>query len=271
LEDFSRNGLGMALVYQNVTTDWQGSYNGGRYNAQLGRNHATDIGFPGDRPIYMAVDRDIVTEAEYATVMSYLDGAASVLGGPKNVGVYGEAEVIRRALEGGHASYGWQTAAWSKGARYGGAHLYQYVGTVVINGIACDYNDVLKPDWGQHNYLEDDMSWDERFRTPDGKDIMARDLLVWTNYFANQIPALLATMTRIADGEAMSTEDIKEVISTSAQEAFAQTIIPMLRESLPDVIEEAMAGDNTATAAEVADQVIGRMADRLAASLAPTE
>lgn len=160
LDDFSRHGAAMAVVYQNTTGDWQGGAAAGEANARRAREHATSIGFPGGRPIYMAIDRDIVREADFTTVMSYLDGAASVLG-PGNVGVYGEHDVVKRALEGGHARYGWQTAAWSGGRHYAGAHLYQRIGTVHVGGIACDVNDVLAADWGQHNYVGDKVTPDQ--------------------------------------------------------------------------------------------------------------
>lgn len=151
LADFRRRGIGMALVFQDGTGDFLGGFGGGQANARRGRDHANAIGFPSSRPIYMAIDRDIVSAGDFDTVLSYLDGAASVLGRDQ-VGVYGEHDVIRRALEGGHARYGWQTAAWSGGRHYPGAHLYQRIGTVYVGGVACDINDILAADWGQHNY-----------------------------------------------------------------------------------------------------------------------
>jgi hypothetical protein len=149
LADFSNNGIGMALIYQDGTGDFVGGFGAGQSNAGRARDHANGIGFPGSRPIYLAIDRDIVSAGDFNTVMSYLDGAGSVIGQDK-VGVYGEHDVIQRALEGGHARYGWQTAAWSGGRHYPGAHLYQRIGTVQVGGVACDVNDVLADDWGQH-------------------------------------------------------------------------------------------------------------------------
>jgi hypothetical protein len=62
--------------------------------------------------------------------------------------------VLDRARDAGVASWFWQTAAWSRGRRTT-AHLFQHVGTVNVGGIACDINDVLSDDWGQHNAEED--------------------------------------------------------------------------------------------------------------------
>lgn len=151
LDAFSRTGLGMALVFQDGTGDFLGGYSAGQQNARVARLHADVIEFPRNRPVYMAIDRDVVAEHDFGLMLAYLNGAGSVLGAG-NVGVYGEFDVVRRALEAGHASFGWQTAAWSSGRHYSGADLYQRIGSVQVGGISCDVNDVLSADWGQHNY-----------------------------------------------------------------------------------------------------------------------
>lgn len=155
LADFTAHDLGMALVFQNTTTDWQRGFTAGQANGRRGRDHANAIGFPAHRPIYMAIDRDIVYTDQFATVIEYLRGAGTTLGGPAATGVYGEADVIDRAREAGVATWFWQTAAWSR-TRRTAANIYQKIGTVTVGGIACDVNEILTPDWGQHN-AEDDM------------------------------------------------------------------------------------------------------------------
>lgn len=150
LVDFRNNKIGMALVHESSADDWRGGYGAGVTNGRKARDHANRILFPADRPIYMAVDQDVVASGEFATMIEYLRGAGASLGGPGVTGVYGEADVVDRARAAGVASWFWQTAAWSRGRRTK-AHLFQHVGTVNIGGIACDFNDVLAPDWGQHN------------------------------------------------------------------------------------------------------------------------
>lgn len=154
LVEFNRIGLSMALVFQDGTGDFLGGYSAGQQNARRARAHADDIGFPRNRPIYMAIDRDVVRDHDLDLAMAYLDGTSSVLG-LANTGVYGEYDICRRALDfsTAHASYAWQTAAWSGGKHYAGAHLYQRVGTALVGGIACDINDVRARDWGQHDYV----------------------------------------------------------------------------------------------------------------------
>jgi hypothetical protein len=155
LRDFTANGIGMAIVFEDTETTWRGGYGSGQSGATKTRNHLNDIGFPQNRPIYMAVDQDVVKTGEFDTMLEHLRGAGSVLGGPAHVGVYGEADVIDAARNAGVATYFWQTAAWSRNRRTE-CTLFQHVGTVYVGGIDCDYNDVLADDWGQHNW-EDNM------------------------------------------------------------------------------------------------------------------
>lgn len=157
LNDFDANDLGMALVYEDKATDWQGGAQQGQAAGRRARDHANAIGFPADRPIYMAVDQDVVSAGQFATMIEYLRGASLSLSGSALTGVYGEADVIDRAREAHVASYFWQTAAWSRGRRTS-AHLFQRIGTVNVGGIGCDINDVLQEDWGQHINLEEEMA-----------------------------------------------------------------------------------------------------------------
>lgn len=151
LLDFQANRIGMALVHQLNTLDWLGGRSAGARFGQLARDHANAIGFPADRPIYMAIDRDI-RAFEIPIVLDYMRGAGEALGGPSLTGTYGEADVIDAVRNAGLAQWHWQTAAWSGGRRTD-AHLYQKVGTVYVgpagSQIACDVNEVHAPDWGQ--------------------------------------------------------------------------------------------------------------------------
>lgn len=163
LADFTRHGIGMALVYEDHTEDWLGGFGQGRVSGSRARNHANQIGFPADRPIYMAVDRDVVTSGEFGTMVEYLRGASQTVGGVGLTGVYGEYDVCVRAQQAGVARWFWQCRAWSGTPvkLFPGRHLYQRVGTVVVGGIGCDINDVLQPDWGQHT--EDDVAASDVF------------------------------------------------------------------------------------------------------------
>lgn len=199
LDDFSRNGLGMALVFEDTDTSWRGGWTAGKAGAQLAHSHADQIGFPKGRPIYMAVDQDAVTEPNFAVMLDYLLGAGSVLGGPQGTGVYGEADVIDRARTGGVASWYWQTAAWSHG-RHTSAHLYQRIGSVSVGGIDCDVNDVLALDWGQHNAEVEDM-------TPEQDAALGA---VWA-YTARKVPKDLQASRSLQDDLGFLVSEVRAV------------------------------------------------------------
>lgn len=153
---FDNAGIGMALVFQNRTDDWLGGYQVGAAYGPQARKHATAIGFPQHRPIYAAIDRD-VTAGQFPVMLDYLRGFQEGNGGPGMIGVYGEADVIDHARNANVAHWFWQTKAWS-GGRVTDAHLFQLTGTTYVDGIACDINNVLADDWGQHNAGENIMA-----------------------------------------------------------------------------------------------------------------
>jgi Domain of unknown function (DUF1906) len=224
-EDFSRNGLGMALVYEDNTNDWRGGELHGSLAGQRARDHANSIRFPADRPIYMAVDQDVVTAGEFNLMLNYLRGAAKTLGGTYVTGVYGEADVIDRARDAGVAEWFWQTKAWSKG-RKTPAHLLQLIGTVNVGGIGCDINDVLQPDWGQHNAGGGDMSAEDVAqymritirKGPDGVDRNLEDTLfqmsAWVGETLNTVKPLSAGSVDVADLSARLTASLGPAIAT---------------------------------------------------------
>jgi hypothetical protein len=210
LTAFTAHGLGMGLVYEDTLTDWRRGVAGGRTAGARARAHAHSIGFPDSRPIYMAIDQDVVSGSEFGGMLDYLQGAGERLGGAGLTGVYGEADVVDHARDAGVAAWYWQTAAWSRGRRTT-AHLFQRVGTVVVGGIGCDINDVLAPDWGQHN-AEDTVSWTENLTftdpaTGEQHTYTAGEWLMWTNYFANRLPVIEAQNASLIDAVAHVTSN----------------------------------------------------------------
>lgn len=153
--DMRAHGLSTSLVYQAVDKArvLQG-HAAGVHDAGWALGQARAVGIHTPRAIYFAVDFD-VSMTQVQQILAYLDGAATVLGIGR-VGVYGGYRIVSAAVP-THATYGWQTAAWSSGKRAPTAHLYQRIGTALVAGIGCDINDVLALDWGQDTYQEDDM------------------------------------------------------------------------------------------------------------------
>ncbi|WP_258553399.1 DUF1906 domain-containing protein [Corynebacterium minutissimum] len=88
--------------------------------------------------------------------MEYFRAAVDVLGRSR-VGIYGHSRVIAWAAEdgvvadlGGGKVLGWQTPAWSQGARAPEAVLYQGVAnTPGPDGVKIDINDVLHDYWAR--------------------------------------------------------------------------------------------------------------------------
>lgn len=163
LADYNRHGLSMGLVFQDGKSDWAGGFDAGVRNAMRARLHANSIGFPRQQPIYMAIDQDIVTAEGLRTVIAYINGAASELGGARYTGVYGEYDVCTNIAVHGAAKWFWQTRAWSGTPvrLFPGRHLFQRAGLVRVGGIDCDINDVEKANWGQHDAQGDDMTPEE--------------------------------------------------------------------------------------------------------------
>ncbi|HEU5475828.1 MAG TPA: glycoside hydrolase domain-containing protein [Actinophytocola sp.] len=159
--DMRARGLGIALVYQHVSTSRvsQGRA-AGRHDANWALSQARAVGIE-PRAIYFAVDYD----AGPGTVVEYFRGACDVLGVGR-VGGYGGFRVVGHLFDLGLIRWGWQTVAWSAGRREGRAHLFQRLGQISCGGIRCDVNDVLKADYGQTSGPgsdeEDDMPYSEK-------------------------------------------------------------------------------------------------------------
>lgn len=146
-DDLAANGIWSAVVFEDAAQRPLSGYSAGVADAQLAQAQAAAAGMPGDRPIYFAVDFD-VTPAQQAAVNAYLQGAGSVIGGPR-VGVYGGYYTVQRALDAGVAAWAWQTVGWSGGQWEPRAQLRQPGGTVTIGGVDCDTNTATTADYGQ--------------------------------------------------------------------------------------------------------------------------
>lgn len=199
LQDFNEHGLGMALVFELSAGDWRGGFEAGVRNARAARDHADAIEFPPDRPIYMAVDQDVVSEAEFRQVDAYLDGAASVLH-KLRTGPYGEFEVCRRSAERGYV-WQWQCRAWSgtPPQMFDGRRLFQYYGhpesgpggtpgpNITVGGVEVDTNEVNHPDWGQH--------------TAEGLNMTEAQMQKLANMIADAVNVRVLWGPRYGDGE----------------------------------------------------------------------
>lgn len=149
-QDYQAAGLPLSFVYESTAGWVLGGREAGAAAARAAMADLVGIGYDRSeiRCVYFAADIDITTPGQMVLLGGCLDGAAAVMG-LERTGVYGEHDVIEAMLRGGRATWGWQTRAWSGGQVSGRAHLLQQIGAVRVDGVECDRNTVLKPDWGQ--------------------------------------------------------------------------------------------------------------------------
>jgi hypothetical protein len=145
-DDLAEHGVSSVVVWESTAKRPLSGRAAGISDAKTAAKQATAAGMPPGRPVDFAVDFD-ATSGQMATVMAYLDGAASVLGTART-GVYGGHDTVKAALDGGHARWAWQTRAWSEGQWDSRAHIRQGA-TQTIGGVSCDLNTALAADYGQ--------------------------------------------------------------------------------------------------------------------------
>lgn len=139
--------LAIGLVWETAANRALSGSAAGRDDGADAARLAASLGVPGGVPIYYAVDFD-ASESQLGAIEQYLSAAGTSSG--RAVGVYGSITVVDHMLTGGRATYGWQTAAWSRGRVSTLAHLYQRLAPSLprIPG-SYDENAVLRADYGQ--------------------------------------------------------------------------------------------------------------------------
>jgi Putative peptidoglycan binding domain/Rv2525c-like, glycoside hydrolase-like domain len=134
-------GRMVLLTAENATNDPAGGFAGGAAMARRALSDADSIGYSDTLPIFFCADgwlasNDITVEV----AMSYLDGAASVIGKART-GAYGFRDFIQAARQGGHAAWLWLcgTAPTDAEVAEGWPHFYQWNnGTIDPGGVTAD-------------------------------------------------------------------------------------------------------------------------------------
>lgn len=145
-DDLAAHGIWAVVVWEATTNRALGGKTAGIADAKTAVTQATAAGMPSSRPIYFAVDFD-ATAGQQAAINAYLDGAASVIG-KSRVGIYGGYYPVKRALDAGHATWAWQTIAWS-GGQWDPRAVIRQGAQKTINGVSCDLNTATADDYGQ--------------------------------------------------------------------------------------------------------------------------
>lgn len=163
-------GLDVGFVYENSAAWMLGGYDDGRDAAKRFRDRLRRFGTDSEPVLYLAADWDAYEHQQFE-INRCLDGAASVLGRMR-VGIYGGFWPLSRAMQARKAIYGWQTVAWSGNNLYEEAHLLQNEYGIWIDGVNCDSNKVLDPNWGQIKGHRDTRENEER----------GAEMLNWRDY-----------------------------------------------------------------------------------------
>jgi hypothetical protein len=122
----------------------------GRDHAIVSRAHCNALGLIGI-PIYYALDVDPrgLSQSQRNAVTKFLQDAAAVDGGGKNVGLYGSDDAIDWWVGHSYCKYGWQTYAWSSGRISPKANFRQYLNGQTICSGTVDLNETYTTDYGQ--------------------------------------------------------------------------------------------------------------------------
>lgn len=149
-------GVDVVVVFERSASRPLGGATAGKADGAAARSQAQACGAPAASAIYAAVDFD-PQPSEMRTVLAYLAAFARACA-PHPCGVYGGWRVIDAASTAGVGRYLWQAGAWSTfpnpatGRRayrlHPDAHLRQFAGTVVVDGVTCDRDVALAADYG---------------------------------------------------------------------------------------------------------------------------
>jgi len=138
-------GIAVVVVVEEGANRMLGGHSAGVADAQHANAVVKSLGMPG-MPVYFACDFD-ASPNDQTSINAYLDGAATVLGKAR-VGLYGGYYVVKRALDGKHCVFAWQTRAWSGGQWDNRAQLRQGV-TTSLGGASVDWDESRAADYGQ--------------------------------------------------------------------------------------------------------------------------
>lgn len=137
------SGRVVLLVAEQGTTDPAGGHDAGVAMARRALDDAASVGYPDSLPIFFCADGWLALNGiPVDTAMSYLDGAASVLG-KHRIGAYGFRDFIQAAKAGGHAEWLWLCGSAPDDGELaqGWPHLYQWNGGHIYpGGLEADLN-----------------------------------------------------------------------------------------------------------------------------------
>jgi hypothetical protein len=169
-DELTRAGIGVTLNWEYDDHDWLGGASAGKDHAAEAVRQARALGYPAGRTIIGSADFDMTrSEWDSAGKAYALAWEAGIRAGGYRPGVYGPWDVLAWCDTETGIDVFWQagmSTAWShrrNAKAWPGAHLRQRCHKNV-SGLDTDWNDILRPDWGQHgkssmaSIQEDDMA-----------------------------------------------------------------------------------------------------------------
>jgi hypothetical protein len=147
VQDYRAINLRIHLVYQDGRSDQDKGISGGIANAERALLQALNLGWDGRTGcIYFAPKDADVTSESYSKTREYFKGIGRILD-LRNIGVYGDADVINGLRRDGLATYFWQSASKSFGPNVP-CHMRQLAKQSLVNDVTVDHNDVFEYNTG---------------------------------------------------------------------------------------------------------------------------
>lgn len=140
LAAYAAAGIWSIINFENTTNDWQGGYSAGAANARHALAEYIPMGMPPGASVILSADMQI-DPSDFPTVLTYYQGAASVLAPTYRCGCYGEQALIKYLKAQGAIQVGWlsMSTAWPNDGTQDHCDLVQTAGGT-IGGVSIDWD-----------------------------------------------------------------------------------------------------------------------------------
>lgn len=141
-------GLGIVLVWETTATRALSGHAGGQQDAAHAAQMTHTLQWPGNHPVYFAVDFN-PTPHELSAVVDYFR-ALNAGDTPFKIGAYGGYHTLGALRAERLATKWWQTSAWSQGQWQTFNDIEQYAYDVRIGGGVVDLDRASSDHFGAH-------------------------------------------------------------------------------------------------------------------------
>jgi hypothetical protein len=164
-ETYLRAGISIGLAFEYLANAAALGHEQGAKDAALAKEQLAQLGAPVTTGVYFAVDYDIPDYApslantpqnameKLGPIGQYFKAIKDYKGGYR-IGVYGGYWAVKRVMDAGLATMGWQTIAWSGGNVDPRINLLQTIQTPPIVGVDVNVHEQKQADFGQWPHPE---------------------------------------------------------------------------------------------------------------------